>query len=77
MENVKLTFTEGALKAVAEEAHRRGAGARGLRAILEEMMLDVMYEIPSMDGVTECIFSRESVEKRERPELVFENIATG
>jgi ATP-dependent Clp protease ATP-binding subunit ClpX len=75
MENVKLTFTEDALRAVAEEAHRRKSGARGLRAILEEMMLDVMYEIPSLDGVIECVVDRSVVENRERPELVFENKA--
>jgi ATP-dependent Clp protease ATP-binding subunit ClpX len=75
MENVKLTFTEDALRAVAEEAFRRKSGARGLRAILEEMMLDVMYEIPSLDGVVECVVDRQVAEKRARPELVFENKA--
>ncbi len=75
MENVKLTFTEDALRAIAEEAHRRKSGARGLRAILEEMMLDVMYEIPSLDGVVECVVDRQVAEQRARPELVFENKA--
>ncbi len=75
MENVKLTFTQDALKAVAEEAFRRKSGARGLRAILEELMLDVMYEIPSLDGVKECVVDRSVVENRQRPELVFENKA--
>jgi ATP-dependent Clp protease ATP-binding subunit ClpX len=75
MENVKLTFTEDALRAVAEEAHRRNSGARGLRAILEEVMLDVMYEIPSLNGVKECVVTRAVVENRERPELVLENKA--
>jgi ATP-dependent Clp protease ATP-binding subunit ClpX len=75
MENVKLTFTEDALGAVAEEAYRRKSGARGLRAILEELMLDVMYEIPSLDGVKECVVDRSVVEARKRPELVFENKA--
>ena len=51
LEGVKLSFTEDALKAIAEEAARRKSGARGLRAILEEVMLDVMYEIPSLSGV--------------------------
>ena len=60
-------ITEDALRAVAEEAHRRKSGARGLRAILEEIMLDVMYEIPSLDGVVECVVDRAVVEKRERP----------
>jgi ATP-dependent Clp protease ATP-binding subunit ClpX len=75
MENVKLTFTEDALRAVAEVAHSRKSGARGLRAILEEMMLDVMYELPSMDNVKECVVSREVVEKGAPPELIFENKA--
>jgi ATP-dependent Clp protease ATP-binding subunit ClpX len=75
LENVKLSFTEDALRAVAEEAHRRRSGARGLRAILEEIMLDVMYEIPSLTGVKECVVNRDVVENRERPELVLENKA--
>ena len=75
MENVKLTFTEDALAAVAEIAHGRKSGARGLRAILEEMMLDVMYELPSMDNVKECIFTRETVTGEAKPELVFEEQA--
>ncbi|GAB4559772.1 MAG: ATP-dependent Clp protease ATP-binding subunit ClpX [Haliangiales bacterium] len=75
LENVKLTFTEDALRAVAEEANRRRSGARGLRAILEEIMLDVMYEIPSRTGVQECVVNRAVVENRERPELVMENKA--
>ena len=75
MENVKLNFTEGALTALAEEAHRRKSGARGLRAILEEIMLDVMYEIPSLNDVRECSVTRAVVENREQPELVQENKA--
>ncbi len=75
LENVKLSFTEDALRAIAEEAHRRRSGARGLRAILEEIMLDVMYEIPSLTGVKECVVNRDVVENRERPELVLENKA--
>jgi ATP-dependent Clp protease ATP-binding subunit ClpX len=77
MENVELSFTEDALTAIAEEAHRRKSGARGLRAILEEIMLDVMYEIPSLDNVSKCSVTRAVVENRERPELVFENKAAG
>src|SRR5690606_1615829 len=75
LENVKLSFTEDALRAVAEEAHRRRSGARGLRAILEEIMLDVMYEIPSLENVKECMVTRAVVENREQPELVLENKA--
>jgi ATP-dependent Clp protease ATP-binding subunit ClpX len=72
LENVKLTFTEDALRAVAEEAHRRKSGARGLRAILEEVMLDVMYEIPSLSDVKECVVTKAVVENRERPQLVLD-----
>ena len=75
MEGVKLRFTEDALRSVAEAASRRKSGARGLRAILEEVMLDVMYEIPSLTGVKECVVTREVVEHRARPELVLESKA--
>jgi ATP-dependent Clp protease ATP-binding subunit ClpX len=70
-ESVALTFTEEAVAAVAEEALRRGTGARGLRAILEEVMLDVMYDIPSQPGIVECIINREVVVERTRPILVY------
>ncbi len=70
LEGVKLSFTDDALRAIAEEARRRKSGARGLRAIVEEVMLDVMYEIPSMTGVKECVVTKDVVVKRERPELI-------
>lgn len=70
LEGVKLKFTEDALRAIAEEAHRRKSGARGLRAIVEEVMLDVMYEIPSLTGVSECVVTRDVVINRERPQLI-------
>ena len=76
MEGVKLRFTEDALQGVAEEAARRKSGARGLRAILEEVMLDVMYEIPSLTGVSECVVTREVVVSRGRPQLVREKKAS-
>ncbi len=76
MEGVKLRFTEDALRSVAEEASRRKSGARGLRAILEEVMLDVMYEIPSLTGVTECVVTRDVVVSRGRPQLVREKKAS-
>jgi ATP-dependent Clp protease ATP-binding subunit ClpX len=76
LEGVKLRFTEDALRSVAEEAARRKSGARGLRAILEEVMLDVMYEIPSLTGVTECVVTRDVVVSRGRPELVREKKAS-
>jgi ATP-dependent Clp protease ATP-binding subunit ClpX len=76
MEGVKLRFTEDALRSVAEEAVRRKSGARGLRAILEEVMLDVMYEIPSLTGVTECVVTRDVVVSRGRPQLIKEKKAS-
>jgi len=76
MEGVKLRFTEDALRSVAEEAGRRKSGARGLRAILEEVMLDVMYEIPSLSGVTECVVTRDVVVSRSRPQLIKEKKAS-
>ncbi len=75
MENVHLKFTEGALSAIASEAIRRDTGARGLRAILEEIMLDVMYDLPGRDNVKECIISEEVVERKKDPILVYENEA--
>ena len=74
-ENVKLKFTDAALRAVSREAMERKSGARGLRAILEKLMLDVMYEIPSMSGVKECIVAEEVVNAGKQPILVYENEA--
>lgn len=75
LDKVKLKFTEGALKAIAARAVEKKAGARGLRAILEEVTLDVMYEIPSSKGVTECIINEDTIMKKESPLLIFENKA--
>jgi ATP-dependent Clp protease ATP-binding subunit ClpX len=61
MEGVKLDFTEDSLRAIAQQAIKRGTGARGLRAVLEEAMLDVMYEIPSRADVIGCTISRECI----------------
>jgi ATP-dependent Clp protease ATP-binding subunit ClpX len=71
MEGVNLRFTEGALRAVAEMAYKRKTGARGLRSILEEIMIDVMYEIPSLSGVKECVITEEVVLKKDRPILIY------
>jgi len=71
-ENVKLRFTEGALMAIAKEALKRKSGARGLRSIMENIMLDVMYEIPSQTNIRECIISEEVVLNRESPILLYE-----
>ncbi len=74
-ENVKLRFTEGALVAIAKEAIKRKSGARGLRAIMENTMLDVMYEIPSQSNIRECIISEEVVVNHESPILLYEKEA--
>jgi ATP-dependent Clp protease ATP-binding subunit ClpX len=70
-ENVTLSFTEEALKEVALLAIKRKTGARGLRAILEQAMLDIMYEIPSKAHVKECIIDREVVVNKKAPKLVY------
>ena len=71
MDAVKLTFGSNALRAIAKQAMERSSGARGLRAILEKSMLDVMYELPSMHGVKEVVISEETITKGERPLLVY------
>ncbi len=73
LENVKLKFTDGALRAVSRLAVNRKAGARGLRAILENTMLDIMYDIPSRDDVKEVIINEDVVKKGEKPILLFES----
>ncbi len=74
-EHVKLTFTDDAIGAVAQEAAKRETGARGLRAILEEIMLDIMYEVPSQSGIAECIVNRESVIERKAPIMLYKKKA--
>jgi len=74
-EQVKLTFTEDAVAAVAEEAAKRGTGARGLRAILEDIMLDIMYELPSQSGISECIINRDVVIERKHPIVLYKKKA--
>jgi ATP-dependent Clp protease ATP-binding subunit ClpX len=70
-ENVKLRFSQEALGAIARKATKRKSGARGLRAILEEIMLDIMYDLPSDSSVEECLINEEVILKRERPLLVY------
>ncbi|MDA8123049.1 MAG: ATP-dependent Clp protease ATP-binding subunit ClpX [Deltaproteobacteria bacterium] len=69
-ENVKLEFTEPALRTVSRQAIERKAGARGLRSILEHIMLDVMYEIPSQSNIKKCIISEDVVSGKVPPEIV-------
>ncbi len=72
LEKVRLKFTDDAVAAIAREALKRGTGARGLRAILEEVMLEIMYDLPSIQGLKECVITREVILNRERPILVSE-----
>ena len=60
-----------ALEAIAEEALKRNVGARGLKIIIEELMLDIMYTIPSQDAISECVVTREVVENRSQPITLF------
>jgi ATP-dependent Clp protease ATP-binding subunit ClpX len=69
-ENVKLEFTEEALHAIALQAIERKAGARGLRSIIEHIMLDVMYEIPSQTNIKKCIVNEDVVHGKVPPEIV-------
>ncbi|MBP1748370.1 MAG: ATP-dependent Clp protease ATP-binding subunit ClpX [Deltaproteobacteria bacterium] len=75
LENVKLTFTEGSLRGIAKEAMKKKTGARGLRSIMEKVMLDVMYEIPTLSNVKECVISEEVIVNHERPILIYEEEA--
>jgi len=72
IDGVMLEFKEDALRTIAIEAIKRNTGARGLRAILEDLMLDVMYDIPSRKDVTKCIITKEVVNKKDKPILVSE-----
>jgi ATP-dependent Clp protease ATP-binding subunit ClpX len=70
MDNIELEFKEDAVRQIAKEALKRNTGARGLRAIIEDIMMDVMFEIPSRTDVTKCIVTKDVVLKKEAPTLV-------
>jgi ATP-dependent Clp protease ATP-binding subunit ClpX len=72
LEGVNLKFTEEALVAVAQQALKRKTGARGLRSILESAMLDIMYDLPTMENVRECLISAEVILKQEEPIIIFD-----
>jgi ATP-dependent Clp protease ATP-binding subunit ClpX len=72
MDGVKLKFANGALHAVAREALKRNAGARGLRAIMEKSMLDIMYDVPSQADIREVVVSEEVIASGEKPLIVYE-----
>ncbi len=73
LDNIKLIFTDDAISAIAEKAFKEKTGARGLRSIVENLMLDISYEIPSMTGVKEVVVDRENVEKRTEPKIIKED----
>jgi ATP-dependent Clp protease ATP-binding subunit ClpX len=70
MDNIKLEFEKDAIAAIAQEAYRRKTGARALRGIVEELMLDIMYELPSRKDVRHCVVTKQMVEKRSTAELL-------
>ena len=70
-ENVKLKFTENAIRAIAEEAIAHKTGARGLRSVLEEHMLDIMFDLPSRDDIEEVVVNEEVIKNSEEPLLVY------
>ncbi|MEO0004645.1 MAG: ATP-dependent Clp protease ATP-binding subunit ClpX [candidate division WOR-3 bacterium] len=74
LEGVKLTFTPEALAAVADRALALGTGARGLRAVLEETMLDIMFELPTRENVSECIITPEVVIEKKPPVYIYERL---
>ncbi len=75
-EGVKLKFADSAVKAIAERANKRSSGARGLRSILEEVMLDTMYELPSQSNITECLVTEECIHNTSNPLLMYEKKAS-
>jgi ATP-dependent Clp protease ATP-binding subunit ClpX len=75
-ENVVLNFTEAALRAIARRSMERKTGARGLRAIMEKILLEVMYEIPSKTSIQECLINEDVVTDKEEPILVYEKASS-
>ena len=71
MEEVSLSFLDNALEAIAEKAVDRKTGARGLRSILEDILLDTMFELPAMDGVEEVVINREVASEGARPLYIY------
>ena len=73
MDDIELVFTDDALRAIAEEAIKQKTGARGLRTVVEDLLLDVMYEAPSLPDIRKCVVSKDTVASRRRPLLVTES----
>ncbi|MCR5259545.1 MAG: ATP-dependent Clp protease ATP-binding subunit ClpX [Desulfovibrio sp.] len=77
LDGVRLSFTPNALKAIAHEAVERKTGARGLRNVMEQIMLDIMYRIPSLPGVKECLVNQAVIKDRAEPVLLYEDSKEG
>ena len=73
MDDVDLIFEEDAIKAIADKAIEQNTGARGLRAIIEESMRDVMFNVPSEKDVKECIIKKETIVEGKQPVLIYKN----
>ena len=71
MENVELSFHEDALKAIARKAIERKTGARGLRSIMEAMLLDTMFDLPTLEGVREVVISEDVIDGNARPLYIY------
>ncbi len=71
MENVRLIFADEAIQSVAEAAIKRNTGARGLRSIVEDVMLDIMFEVPSLEGVSEVVITKDVIEKKGGPMITY------
>lgn len=75
MDNVELEFSDEALRAIARKAIELKTGARGLRSVIESIMMNIMYEIPTLENVEKCIVTPEAVSKKEKPKLIFKELA--
>ena len=71
MENVKLTFTKDALSSIADFSIKKQSGARGLRSILESILLDTMYKLPTLEGLEEVVINAEVIKKQREPLQIF------
>jgi ATP-dependent Clp protease ATP-binding subunit ClpX len=74
MEGVEVDFREDALRAVARKAMERKTGARGLRSILESVLLETMYDLPSMDSVTKVVIDESVIDGDSEPMLIYQNV---
>ena len=70
MENVELEFTDEALRAVVEKAKERKTGARGLRAITEDVMLDIMYVLPEIENLQKCVIDENTINTKAEPQYI-------